>query len=229
MDIVKTKLFITIADKDKTNRVMKLFKRYNVSNSCSMNGLGTASSSLLSYFGLDEVKKNVVFTIVPCVLESKIMYDLHNKLKMYEPGNGICFSVSITSASRYLSNMYKDLNVAKEEYTIMKDKEYELVILIVSEGYASQAMDAAKRVGANGGTLINGIGLGSKEATKFLGITIEPEKDVVLIITEKEEKRKVMEEITKEVGLSQEGRGILFAVPVDNVVGLTEKLEFLKK
>ena len=229
MDIVKTKLFITIADKDKTNRVMKLFKRYNVSNSCSMNGLGTASSSLLSYFGLDEVKKNVVFTIVPCVLESKIMYDLHNKLKMYEPGNGICFSISITSASRYLSNMYKDLNVYQEEYTIMKDKEYELVVLIVSEGYASQAMDAAKRVGANGGTLINGIGLGSKEATKFLGITIEPEKDVVLIITEKEEKRKVMEEITKAVGLSQEGRGILFAVPVDNVVGLTEKLEFLKK
>jgi nitrogen regulatory protein PII len=229
MDIVKTKLFITIADKDKTNRVMKLFKRYNVSNSCSMNGLGTASGSLLSYFGLDEVKKNVVLTVVPCVLESKIMYDLHNKLKMYEPGNGICISISITSASRYLSNMYKDINVSKEEYTIMKEKEYELVVLIVSEGYASQAMDAAKRVGANGGTLINGIGLGSKEATKFLGITIEPEKDVVLIITEKEEKRKVMEEITKEVGLSKEGRGILFAIPVDNVVGLTEKLEFLKK
>ena len=228
MHNVKTKLFVTITDKDKTNRVMKLFKRYNISYSCSLNGIGTASSSLLSYFGLDEVKKNVVLTIVPCILESKIMYDLHNKIEMSKPGNGICFSISITSASRYLSTIYKELNVSKEEYKIMNDKEYELVILIVSEGYASQAMDAAKRVGAGGGTLINGIGLGSKEATKFLGITIEPEKDVVLILTEKDEKKKVMEEVSKEVGLSHEGRGILFSMPVDNVVGLSDRLDFIK-
>ena len=90
-------------------------------------------------------------------------------------------------------------------------------------------MDAAKRVGANGGTLINGIGLGSEEATKFLGITIEPEKDVVLILVEKDEKKKVMKEITDEVGLSHEGRGICFSIPVDNVVGLTEKMNFIKK
>ena len=109
------------------------------------------------------------------------------------------------------------------------DKEYELIITIVSEGYASLAMDAAKKVGAGGGTLINGIGLGSKEATKFLGITIEPEKDVVLILTEKDEKKKVMEEITNAVGLSHEGRGICFSIPVDNVVGLSENIEFLKK
>ena len=229
MHNVKTKLFVTITDKDKTNRVMKLFKRYNISYSCSLNGIGTASSSLLSYFGLDEVKKNVVLTIVPCILESKIMYDLHNKIEMSKPGNGICFSISITSASRYLSTIYKELNVSKEEYKIMNDKEYELVILIVSEGYASQAMDAAKRVGAGGGTLINGIGLGSKEATKFLGFTIEPEKDVVLVIVEKEEKKKVMQEITDEVGLSHEGRGICFSMPVDNVVGLTEKIDFIKE
>jgi nitrogen regulatory protein PII len=89
-------------------------------------------------------------------------------------------------------------------------------------------MDSAKRVGAGGGTLIKGIGLGTAEATKFLGITIEPEKDIVLILTEKEEKRKVMEEITKDVGLAQEGRGICFSIPVDNVVGLSEKVEFFK-
>ena len=108
------------------------------------------------------------------------------------------------------------------------EKEYELIVLIVSEGYASIAMDAAKRVGASGGTLINGIGLGTKEATKFLGITIEPEKDVVLILVPKEEKRKVMEEITSEVGLSKEGRGICFSMPVDNVVGLTQNINFFK-
>lgn len=227
-DIVKTKLLVTIADKDKISRVIKHLKKFSVTYSCSINGRGTASGSLLSYFGLEEVKKSVVFTVVPSVLETKIMYDLHHVLKLYKPGNGISFSLSITSASRYLSTMYKDLSNTKEEYQIMNEKEYELVVLIVSQGYASLAMDAAKSVGANGGTLINGIGLGTKEGTKLLGITIEPEKDVVLVLTPKEEKRKVMEEITKAVGLSQEGRGVLFSVPVDNVVGLTERIEFNK-
>ena len=228
MENIKTKVFVSITDKDKTERVLKLFRRYRITYSCSVSGTGTASDSLMSYFGLSDIKKNVIISVVPEFLETKIMYDLHNKLNLYEPGNGICFSLPITSASRYLSNQYKDLSIPKEEYTMKDEKSYELVVLIVSEGYASVAMDAAKKVGAGGGTLINGIGLGSKEATKFLGITIEPEKDVVLILVDKEEKRKVMEEITHVVGLSQEGRGICFSIPVDNVVGLSQNIEFLK-
>ena len=228
-EYVKTKMFVTIADKDKTDRIVKLFKRYNINYSSSVSATGTASGSLLSYFGLDEVKKNVILSVIPSVLENKLLYLLHNKLEFYKPGNGICFSLRITSANRYLSSIYSNMLNAKEEYVVKNEKEYELIVLIVSEGYASVAMDAAKRVGAGGGTLINGIGLGSEEATKFLGITIEPEKDIVLILVEKEEKKKVMEEITNVVGLSHEGRGICFSIPVDNVVGLSQNIEFLKK
>ena len=229
MENVRTKVFLSITDKDKTDRVLKLFRRHKITYSCSINGKGTASGSVMSYFGLSEIKKDVIISVVPEFLETKVLFDLHHKLEMYEPGNGICFSLPITSASRYLSNQYKDLTVIKEEYIVKNEKEYELIVLIVSEGYAQVAMDAAKKVGAGGGTLINGIGLGSKEATKFLGITIEPEKDVVLILVEKEEKRKIMEEISNVVGLSHEGRGICFAIPVDNVIGLSQNVEFLKK
>ena len=229
MENVRTKVFLSITDKDKTDRVLKLFRRHKITYSCSINGKGTASGSVMSYFGLSEIKKDVIISVVPEFLETKVLFDLHNKLEMYEPGNGICFSLPITSASRYLSNQYKDLTVIKEEYIVKNEKEYELIVLIVSEGYAQVAMDAAKKVGAGGGTLTNGIGLGSKEATKFLGITIEPEKDVVLILVEKEEKRKIMEEISNVVGLSHEGRGICFAIPVDNVIGLSQNVEFLKK
>ncbi len=228
MDIVKTKTLVTIVDKEKEEKILKLFRRHKITYSCSVSAVGTASSSLLDYFGLNDVKKDIIISIIPCNLETKIMYDLHNKYELYTPGNGICFSLSITSASRYLSNQYKELNNIKEEYIMEKEKEYELIVLIVSEGYATIAMDAAKRVGAGGGTLINGIGLGTKEATKFLGITIEPEKDIVLIITEKNEKKKVMQEVTDSVGLSHEGRGICFSMPVDNVVGLTENIKFKK-
>ena len=228
-EIIKTKMLLSIVDKGKEEKILKLLKRHKVTYSFKINGVGTASSSLMAYFGLDEVKKNIIISIIPSKLESKILYDLHNKVEIYKPGEGIAFTVNVTSATRYLSNQYKTMKFIEEEYMIKKEKEYELIVLIVLEGYASTAMDAAKRVGASGGTLVNGIGLGSKEATKFLGITIEPEKDVVLILTEKDDKKEVMKAVTEAVGLSKEGRGICFSIPVDNVVGLTEKINFVKK
>ena len=227
--IIKTKLLVTITDKEKDEKILRLYKRHKVTYSISINGIGTASNSLMEYFGLNEIKKNVILSVIPEKLENKILHDLQEKIEVYKPGEGIAFTISITSATRYLSNQYNGMKFAEEEYVVSKEKEYELIVLIVLEGYSTLAMDAAKRVGAAGGTLIHGIGLGSKEATKFLGITIEPEKDVVLILTEKEEKKKVMQEITEAVGLSHDGRGICFALPVDNVVGLTEKIKFEKK
>ena len=226
MEEIRTKVLVTITDKGKNKRIVNLYKRHNIKYSVELNGKGTASGSMLNYFGLEEIQKKIIVSIIPYNLEGKLLEDLHKKLKIYEPGKGIAFTLSIKSASRYLSKIYsKEIG----DDTIMKnDKEYELIVLIVSEGYAELAMEAAKRKGAGGGTLISGVGLGSSEATKILGITIEPEKDVVLILTEKDQKRDVMEEVTESVGLGTEGRGICFSMPVDNVVGLTENVKFEK-
>jgi nitrogen regulatory protein PII len=224
MENIKTKLLITITDKGKNRKIINLYKRHNVKYSFVLKGSGTAPSSVLEYFGLDEIEKRIIVSVIPEDLETKVLYDLHNKIKIYEPGKGIAFTIRINSASRYLSTIYS--KTYGEALKMKKEKEYELIILIVSEGYASLAMDAAKRKKAGGGTLIKGIGLGSEEATKILGITIEPEKDVVLILTEKEDKKDVMEEVSSAVGLATEGRGICFSIPVDNVVGLQENIKF---
>ena len=224
MDIVKTKMLITITDKNKNRKIINLYKKHNVKYSLILNGSGTASGSLLEYFGLEDVEKRIIISIIPESLEGTLMYDLHKKIKIYEPGKGIAFSLRINSASRYLSTVYE--NPQKEVIRMKNDKEYELIVLIVSEGYAQTAMDAAKRKKAGGGTLIKGVGLGSAEATKILGITIEPEKDVVLILTEKNNKKEVMQEISESVGLATDGRGICFSLPVDNVIGLQENIKF---
>jgi len=224
MDIVKTKMLITITDKNKNRKIINLYKKHNVKYSLVLNGSGTASGSLLEYFGLEDVEKRIIISIIPESLEGILMYDLHKKIKIYEPGKGIAFSLRINSASRYLSTIYE--NPQKEVIRMKNDKDYELIVLIVSEGYAQTAMDAAKRKKAGGGTLIKGVGLGSAEATKILGITIELEKDVVLILTEKNNKKEVMKEISESVGLATEGRGICFSLPVDNVIGLQENIKF---
>ena len=100
--------------------------------------------------------------------------------------------------------------------------KHEAIFCIVNSGYSEAVMDAAKKLGARGGTVINARGTASKEAENFFHITITPEKEIVMILVPAKIKDAVLHALYKEVGLDTAGQGIAFSVPVDNVVGLME-------
>ena len=99
---------------------------------------------------------------------------------------------------------------------------HEAIFCIVNRGYSELVMDAAKKLGARGGTVINARGTASKEAETFFNITIEPEKEIVMILVPSQIKDDVMHALYKEAGLDTPGQGIAFALPVDSVVGLSD-------
>lgn len=105
----------------------------------------------------------------------------------------------------------------------MKKFDFELVMCIVNKGFSDSVMDAAKIVGATGGTVLNARGTANNEAEKLFAITIQPEKEIVLILVPSKIKDDVLHALYKAVGLNTPGQGIAFAVPVDNVVGLNSK------
>ncbi|NLH96364.1 MAG: P-II family nitrogen regulator, partial [Clostridiaceae bacterium] len=96
------------------------------------------------------------------------------------------------------------------------------IVTIVNSGFFDQVMSAAKKAGATGGTVVHARGLGSKEAMKYLGITIQPEKDLVLILAPRDRKLAIMESIMHEVGLNTAGTGICFSLPVDSAIGIID-------
>ena len=100
------------------------------------------------------------------------------------------------------------------------DKTYALIIAIVNHGYSADAMKAAKKAGATGGTILHGHGVSGKEAAKFFGITINEEKEILMIVARKEMKQKIMMSISSEMGMSSPAQGIVFTLPVDDVYGL---------
>lgn len=106
--------------------------------------------------------------------------------------------------------------------------KYELIIVIVNKGYTDLAMNAATSKGARGGTQLSARGTGSKEIGKFYGIDIVPEKDVVLILVEKKIVDNVIKAIYDACGLDTQGAGIIFSLPVDDVIGISNKLNLEK-
>lgn len=104
----------------------------------------------------------------------------------------------------------------------MRENKYELIVTIVNRGFADEVMFAAKKAGARGGTIVNARGTGAQEQKSFFGSVIEPEKEMVLIIAPKEDRAAIMEAVGRDAGLSHEGMGICFSLPVDAAVGIAE-------
>lgn len=103
----------------------------------------------------------------------------------------------------------------------MANSKYEMILCIVNSGFSETVMDAAKEVGARGGTVIHARGTANQEAEQFFHITIQPDKEMVLILVPAEIKDNVLHAIYRSAGLKSEGQGIAFSLPVDDVVGLS--------
>ena len=97
---------------------------------------------------------------------------------------------------------------------------HEAIFCIVNSGYSEAVMDAAKKFGARGGTVLNARGTAKKDAEKFFGVTVQPEKEIVMIVVPHNCKDKILHVLYKEVGLDSAGQGIAFSLPVDSVVGI---------
>lgn len=98
---------------------------------------------------------------------------------------------------------------------------HELIMCIVNTGFTDVVMDAARDKGARGGTVIHARGTANKEAEEFFHISVQPDKEVVMILVPSEIKDDVLHAIYQAAGLKTAGQGIAFAVPVTNVVGLS--------
>ena len=98
--------------------------------------------------------------------------------------------------------------------------QYEMIVCIVNTGFSDAVMSAARECGARGGTVLHARGTANPEAEHFFKITIQPEKEVVMILVPSDVKDAVLHAIYKQVGLNTPGQGIAFTLPVDDAVGL---------
>ncbi len=210
------KLLMVIFNDEK--KLKSLFKKYKLTFNTMTYGLGTAPSAILDYLGLADVRKSIYFSLIPDTLEENFLKELKTKLKIKEAGRGIALTISLNSSNKYV----KDLLPKGSDKVEKVENDYELIMTIVKEGYRDTVMQAAKKVGATGGTLIEGRSLGSSR-TVFMDLAIEPEKDIVLNIVDKKIARKVMESITKEAGIKTEAHGLTFSLPIDRVIGLQDE------
>ena len=210
------KLLFVINDDEKSLKL--LTNEFSLPFNIVSHGEGTASPGILDFLGLEKTEKTIFTSIIPEVREKSILDYIKKEMKIKEIGKGIAFTIPLSSSPMYIQDAFKGKKGVK-----MKDKntnKYHLLLTIVIDGYAEKVMDVTKKNGANGGTLLNGREVGNKNAFKFFNMTVEPEKDILLIVCKDEEKNKIMEAIMSKYGANTEARGICVSLPIDNVIGI---------
>lgn len=93
---------------------------------------------------------------------------------------------------------------------------YEMINVIVNKGYAEDAMAAARKAGAGGGTIINARGTAKEGDAKFFGMEIVPEKEMLMILVPAEKKDAIIAAIKELPCLSKAGSGIVFCNEAEN-------------
>ncbi len=104
----------------------------------------------------------------------------------------------------------------------MKTDNHEVIFAIVNEGFAEDVMEVAREQGARGGTILTARGVAREEAAAFFGISIQSEKEIVMIVVPKDIKDNVLNAIYKEMGMAKKAQGIAFSLPVTDTAGLVK-------
>ena len=107
----------------------------------------------------------------------------------------------------------------------MTTNNHEVIFAIVNSGFAEDVMDIAREQGARGGTILNARGVAREDAAAFFGITIHAEKEILMMVVEKDIRDNVLNAIYKEMDMAKKAKGIAFSLPVSDVAGLVQQEE----
>ena len=218
----KLYLMTTIVDRKIGKKYQELYKDNEQHVMFASLGQGTASSDILDYFGLDGAEKIVLFSVHEEEEWFFIKKQLQQKLKIDAPGGGIAFIVPLSSigGKKVLQFFLEGKEYQKEEESTLKDTVHELIVVIANQGNIDLIMNAAREAGAYGGTVIHARGTGMEIAEKFMGVSIAAEKEIIFIVTRKEQKNKIMGAIMKDAGMESKAKSIVFSLPVTDTAGL---------
>ncbi len=107
---------------------------------------------------------------------------------------------------------------------------FKLIIVLADDTKTIAITEAAREAGATGCTVINHArGEGVEEKKTFLGLTLETQRDMVLLLVEEHRARTILETVcvAGEFDVSP-GTGIAFQISVEDAVGVAHQIEKIK-
>lgn len=167
-------------------------------------------------FGFGESRCDFLLILSEKEKAEKIYSAIIEELKSQHSGFGTIMMLNA-------GNLIKTGNIQGETTAMADNTQRELVAVILNRGFADDAMEAARKAGAGGGTVVNAMGTAREGDATFFGVHIVPEKEMLLIAVDSDKKESILQTIKSLDCLSEPGSGIAFTMPIENFSVLGKK------
>ncbi len=221
------RVLMLITSPKLADKAAKLYKEGSVPIHYRLNGKGTATSEMLDLLGIGSSDKGILVSIMPKDFADKMLFKMYKELQLGAQGNGICFTLPLSGANSHIlkilknqSENYMGMSERKEEKIMTYETKNVLIGVVANRGYSEDVMTAAKSAGARGGTIIHSRRVGDEQAMSFWGLSLQEEKEMILIVANNETKMPIMKAISEKCGLRSEAQAIVLSLPIDTVIGL---------
>ena len=219
---IQVRALVVITTDKSAVRAAELFKEKGFPVQYAMLAEGTASSEMLDMLGLGSTEKRMLMTTLPRPVAEQMLKTIHDDLALSRADGGIAFTLPITGLSNLIMRMMNGMaegESKRKEGNTMTDNKFSLVTAVVNRGFSNDVMVAAREAGARGGTVIHSRQLLNEDSTNFWGVSMQEEKDILLIITDIENKITIMKAIGESFGINSEAKVIVLSMPIDSVTG----------
>lgn len=223
------RMMVLITGHKDVKKAAAVLETYRVPIQYLCRGEGTASSELMDHLGLGTTQKAVLLCPVLRGQVSDLFNTLGKELNLSKSGKGIAFTFPISGVNTFIMKLLNEevqqkimehLERSGNQMTV--EISHSFLMVTINQGYSEEVMAAAREAGAMGGTVLHARRLGWEEPIKRWGLSIQPEKEIIFILTGQEKKLAIMKAIGEKHGLRSEAQGTVISVPVDAVTGLEE-------
>ena len=106
---------------------------------------------------------------------------------------------------------------------------FKLIITFVEDTKTKPVLNAARRAGTTGATIINNArGEGLEPSKTFFGLELETQRDVLLFLVEEHLSRHILEEICRAGEFDEKpGTGIAVQIDIEDAVGIRHQIQKL--
>lgn len=203
-----------IVDRGKANELLQVVQQLGALRGTIFLGEGTSPSRFASLLGFSQTQKEVLLIAVPDEVKDHLYSLLRKRFQLHKRYKGIAFSVPY--------RQFHPETGTHRPFDRSEAAPYVCLMTVLERGLGAECMAHARTAGARGGTILHAHGGGIPQDFYF-PLVIEPQKEIVLIVTQRENAPAIRNAIYNNMQLHRKGAGILFALPVTQTLGLYEE------
>ncbi|MBO4594352.1 MAG: P-II family nitrogen regulator [Clostridia bacterium] len=215
------KFLLLVSERSRANDYYAILRDVGIRHVVGTSCYGAFENSIIDFVGLNSETRVMFLAAVRESDEQRLVSELTFKTPLITAKSEFAAILPTGGFAESAVKYFVGSDEVKGDDNMKStDIKRTLILSVVNKGYKNDVMEAARKAGATGGTIVKAGGTGA-DVAKVLGITISEEKEIVLIVSDMKKRNDIMHAIMDKAGSKTAAQGVIFSLPVDKVLGIS--------